>query len=72
MAGYRILATIVPVGFGEIQVTVSAFPEDMRLAETRSDTVMSQDEAVERRDYLVMSLVTELRARGHEVTGIEE
>lgn len=72
MARYRILATIVSVGFGELQVTVSAIPEDMRSAETRSATVRSDDEAIERRDFLVMSLATELRARGHEITGTEE
>lgn len=72
MARYRILATIVSVGFGELQVTVSAIPEDMRSAETRSATVRDDEEAIARRDFLVMSLATELRSRGHEVAGVEE
>lgn len=72
MARYRILATIVSVGFGELQVTVSAIPEDMRSAETRSATVRDDEEAIARRDFLVMSLATELRARGHEVAVVEE
>ena len=72
MARYRILATIVSVGFGELQVTVSAIPEDMRSAETRSATVRDDEEAIARRDFLVMSLATEIRARGHEVAGVEE
>lgn len=69
---YCIMATIVPVGFGEIQVTVTALAEDRSSVETRGATVRSQAEAAARKDYLVMSLATELRARGDVVTGIEE
>ena len=71
MARYRLLARTVTLGDGQAQVTVSAIPEDMRSAEVRSESV-APAEAEERRDWLVMSLATELRARGHEVDGVEE
>lgn len=66
------LARIVDLGHGDLQVTVSAVPTDMSSAETRTETVGSVAEAVERRNYLVMSLATGLRARGHEVEGLTE
>lgn len=72
MARYRLLTRIVVLGPHEHHVTVSAIPADMRSAEVRTDTVATTAEAERRRDYLAMSLATELRALGHEVTGIEE
>jgi hypothetical protein len=71
MATYRLLARIVQIGPGEHCVTVSAIPTDMRSAEVRSDISKTREDAEARRDYLLMSLATEMRARGHEVTGIE-
>lgn len=55
------------LGADEHHVTVSAIPADMKSAEVRTATERTREEAEARRDYLLMSLATELRARGHEV-----
>lgn len=70
MATYRLLSRIVALGPREHHVTVSAIPEDMRSAEVRSDTLPTAEEAQARRNFLVMSLATELRARGHQVAAL--
>ncbi|MGE0357781.1 MAG: hypothetical protein AB7P08_12835 [Burkholderiales bacterium] len=72
MATYRIMANIVETAPGEHQVTVSAIPSDMSSAEVRSDTLLSISEAEAQREYLVMSIATELRARGDEIAALEE
>lgn len=72
MATYRLLARIVQIGPGEHCVTVSAIPTDMRSAEVRSDVCDTPEEAEARRDYLLMSLGTELAGRGHSLLGLVE
>lgn len=69
MATYRLLARIVELSPGEHCVTVSAIPTDMRSAEVRQDVCKTRGEAEARRDYLVMSLATEIRAQGGEILG---
>ena len=72
MATYRLLARIAEIEPGEHCVTVSAVPTDMRSAEVRSDNCKSLDEAEARRDFLIISLATEIRARGGEILGVTE
>jgi len=72
LALYHLLARIVEVAPDEHHVTVSPIPTDMRSAEMRSAIEKTREEAEARRDYLVMSLAIEIRARGHEVAGIDE
>lgn len=72
MARYSLLARIVEIAPREHHITVSAIPTDMRSAEVRTATEKTREEAEARRDYLLMSLATELRARGHEVVGAVE
>ena len=67
MATYQLLTRISLIGPREYHVAVSAIPTDMRSAEVRTATVPTAAEAELRRDYLVMSLATELRGRGHDV-----
>lgn len=50
---------------------VSALADDGNGTEVRMETVKPAD-ANARKDFLVMSLATELRARGHAVSGVEE
>lgn len=70
MARYRLTTRITLTAPREYQVVVSAIPEDMRSAEVRSATVETVEEAEARRDFLVMSLATEIRARGHDVMSL--
>ena len=72
MAVFQILVRIVQVSPGDHVVTVSAVSDDVDETEVRQDMVPTAREARERRDYLIMSLATELRARGHEVSGVVE
>ena len=69
---YRPLARIPQIGPCEHCVTVSAIRTDIRSAEVRSDICKTRGEAQARRDYLVMSLATEMRAQGHEVLALTE
>lgn len=66
------MARIAEIASGEHYVTVSAIPTDMRSAEVRQDVCRSRDEAEARCDYLVMSLGTEIRARGDTIKGVVE
>lgn len=72
MATYRLLARIAQIGPGEHCVTVSAIPTDMRSAEVRQDVCGTREEAETRRDYLLTSLGTEIRARGGDIAGLTE
>lgn len=65
------MARITLTGPREHQVVVSAVPDDLGGAEVRHDAVSTLAEAELRRDYLLMSLATELRAMGHEILGAE-
>jgi hypothetical protein len=71
MATYRLMARISLTGPREHQVVVSAIPDDLGSVEVRRDTVPTLAEAELRRDYLLMSLATELSARGHTIAGAE-
>lgn len=72
MATYRILARIVEMGLHEHLVTVSALAEDADDTWVRMDAEPTAAAARERKDYMVMSLATELRARGHELIALIE
>lgn len=72
MATYELLARIAQIGPDEHCVTVSAIPSDKRSAEVRTAIVPTSEEAEIRRDFLVMSLATEIRSRGGEILGITE
>ncbi|MBK8324491.1 MAG: hypothetical protein IPL06_17735 [Betaproteobacteria bacterium] len=72
MATYRILARIVELGPREHLVTVSALAEDKDSTEVRMASLSTAAEARERKDFLVMSLATELRALGHVTVGMVE
>jgi hypothetical protein len=72
MAAYSILSRVVQLGAGAHCVTVSAIPAAMDGAEVRTAVLPSVAEAEARRDFLTMSLATELRARGHEVAALVE
>lgn len=72
MAVYSILSRVVRLGAEAHCVTVSAIPSALDRAEVRTAIVTSAAEAQARRDYLQMSLATELRARGHEVAALVE
>lgn len=69
---YRLLARIVETVPGEHHVTVSAIAGDLRSAEVRSDTCKNRGEAEARRDFLVVSLATDIRARGGKMLGVME
>lgn len=49
---------------------VGCCPGSLRSAEVRSDSLPTAEEAQARRDFLVMSFATELRARGHQVSAL--
>ena len=66
------MARITLTGPREHQVVVSAVPDGPGHAEVLHDTVPTLAEAELRRDYLLMSLATYLRARGHQVVGLVE
>jgi hypothetical protein len=72
MATYRLMARITLTGPREHQVVVSAIPDGPGGAEVRHDAVTTLAEAELRRDYLLMSLATDLRARGHQVVELLE
>ncbi len=72
MATYRLLARIVELSPREHVVTVSALAEDADDTRVRMDSEPTAADAIRRKDYLVMSLATELRAQGHEVVGLVE
>ena len=72
MAAYRLVSRVVPTAPHEWQVIVAAITVDHDGAEARRDTLESSSEAEDRRDFLMMSLATELRARGHDVEGLDE
>lgn len=72
MAAYHLLTRIVEIGASEFVVTVSAVPIGMASAEVRTEVAPTAHEAQARRDYLLMSLATELRARGHKIVGAVE
>jgi hypothetical protein len=57
---------------GEHHVTVSAIPSDMQTAEVRHDFWPTRGEAKPRRDYLAISLATEITARCGEILGFVE
>jgi hypothetical protein len=67
MALYRLNSRITPIGPRGHQVTVSATATDEQREEVRMDIVSTIGEAEARRDYLLVSLETSLRARGYEV-----
>jgi hypothetical protein len=69
---YHVLSRVVQISPDAHCVTVSAIPSALDRAEVRAAVVTSAAEAQARRDYLQMSLATELRARGHELNGIVE
>ena len=72
MAIYRLMARVVPRGPHEHVVTVSAIPADLGSAEVRQDTLPTVAVAGARRDFLVMSHATEVRARGHQGSQLVE
>lgn len=72
MASFRLLARIVELGPREHVVTVSALAEDEDRTEVRMDSEPTAADAIRRKDYLVMSLATELRAQCHEIVGLVE
>lgn len=72
MAVFQILVRVVEIFPGEYHVMVSAVSPDVEEVEVRHDMVPTSAAAIERRDFIVMSLATELRARGHEVAGVVE
>ncbi len=72
MATYRLMAAIVELPDGDQHVTVSAIPTDMRSAQVRSDTCPTLVAAEARKNYLSMSLATQLRSEGHEVVELVE
>lgn len=72
MARFSILARIVQVSPGDHVVTVSAVSDEVAETELRQDMVSTPAEARERRDYLIMSLATELRAKGQEAKEVIE
>jgi hypothetical protein len=70
MSTYSIMSRIVQLGSREHVVTVSAIAHDLGGAEVRQDTAPTAWQAQARRGFLEMSLATELRARGHRISGV--
>ena len=61
------MSHVALIGPDEHYVTVNPIPTDMSSAEVRTTPEKTHDRAEARRDYLVMSLATELWARGHDI-----
>ena len=72
MAAFRLLARLALVSPCEVGVTVTGVPDGDLEPVVRHDVVNTLAEAEARRDYLVMSLATQLRAEGHELVELVE
>lgn len=67
MAAFGLMACVVGLGPSEYVAAVDAAQADLCSTEVRQDVAPTAAEAQDRRDYLLLSLATELLPRGHQV-----